>query len=130
VPESAPGPNSFIGWSGQAGLTWLQRVTLPCAAGSHIFFSSATVSCLMKLFFGCTTTVSASKATGSSKYSTPAFWQAAISALRIGRDAFDRSVSPRQNFLNPPPVPEMPTVTLTFCFFAFWKSSATASVTG
>ena len=23
------------------------------------------------------------------------------------------SVSPRQNFLNPPPVPEMPTVTLT-----------------
>ena len=40
------------------------------------------------------------------------------------------SVSPRQNFLKPPPVPEMPTVTLTAPFFAFWNSSATASVTG
>ena len=40
------------------------------------------------------------------------------------------SVSPRQNFLKPPPVPEMPTVTLIYCFFAFWNSSATASVTG
>ena len=40
------------------------------------------------------------------------------------------SVSPRQNFLNPPPVPEIPTVTLIDCFFAFWKSSATASVIG
>jgi hypothetical protein len=130
VPESAPGPNSFIGWSGQAGFTWFQRVTLPCAPGSHIFFSSATVSCLMKLFLGLITTVSASNATGSSKYSMPAFWQSAISAFRIGREAFEMSVSPRQNFLKPPPVPEMPTVTLTCCFFAFWKSSATASVTG
>jgi hypothetical protein len=50
--------------------------------------------------------------------------------LRIGRDALEMSVSPRQNFLNPPPVPDIPTVTLTCCFFAFWKSSATASVTG
>jgi hypothetical protein len=40
------------------------------------------------------------------------------------------SISPRQNFLNPPPVPEMPTVTLTAPFLDFWKSSATASVTG
>ena len=40
------------------------------------------------------------------------------------------SVSPRQNFLNPPPVPEMPTVTRTSPPFAFWNSSATASVTG
>src|SRR6185503_7760143 len=60
----------------------------------------------------------------------PAFWQSAISALRIGREALETSVSLRQNFLKPPPVPEMPTVTLTCCFFAFWKSSATASVTG
>ena len=28
------------------------------------------------------------------------------------------------------PVPEMPTVTLTCCLFAFWNSSATASVIG
>src|SRR5687767_15369451 len=60
----------------------------------------------------------------------PALAQPAISALRIGREAFEMSVSPRQNFLKPPPVPEMPTVTFTCCFFAFWKSSATASVTG
>ena len=40
------------------------------------------------------------------------------------------SVSPRQNFLKPPPVPEMPTVTLIAFFSAFWNSSATASVTG
>ena len=40
------------------------------------------------------------------------------------------SVSPRQNFLKPPPVPEMPTVTLTSPFLAFWNSSATASVIG
>ncbi len=40
------------------------------------------------------------------------------------------SVSPRQNFLKPPPVPEMPTVTLIAPFFAFWNSSATASVIG
>ena len=39
------------------------------------------------------------------------------------------SVSPRQNFWNPPPVPEMPTVTSTFGF-AFWNSSATASLMG
>src|SRR3954470_3932105 len=60
----------------------------------------------------------------------PAFAQSAISAFRIGRDASEISVSPRQNFLKPPPVPEMPTGTLTDCFFAFWKSSATASVIG
>src|SRR5512147_3181981 len=40
------------------------------------------------------------------------------------------SVSPRQNFLKPPPVPEIPTVTFTAPFLAFWYSSATASVTG
>ena len=40
------------------------------------------------------------------------------------------SVSPRQNFLKPPPVPEMPTVTLMTFFFIFWKSSATPSVIG
>lgn len=39
------------------------------------------------------------------------------------------SVSPRQNFLKPPPVPETPTVTFT-PRWAFWNSSATASVIG
>ena len=60
----------------------------------------------------------------------PSFAHSAISLLRIGRDALLMSVSPRQNFLKPPPVPEMPTVTLIAFFSAFWNSSATASVTG
>ena len=50
-------------------------------------------------------------------YSMPAFLQASISFFRIGREASEMSVSPRQNFLKPPPVPEMPTVTLTAPFF-------------
>ena len=40
------------------------------------------------------------------------------------------SVSPRQNFLKPPPVPEMPTVTLDLPRSRFWNSSAIASVIG
>jgi hypothetical protein len=48
----------------------------------------------------------------------------------MGREALLMSVSPRQNFLKPPPVPEMPTVTLTAFFLDFWKSSATPSVMG
>ena len=119
------------GASGQAGLTWFQLVTLPCAAGSHIFFSSATVMLSTKVFFGLTTTVSASKATGSSMYSMPALPAVVHLALRgSAARRSEMSVSPRQNFLKPPPVPEMPTVTLTCCFLAFWNSSATASVTG
>ncbi len=39
------------------------------------------------------------------------------------------SVSPRQNFWKPPPVPEMPTVTRT-PGVTFWNSSATASLMG
>ncbi len=84
----------------------------------------------MKAFFGLMTTVSASKATGSSKYLMPAAAQASISFFRMGREASEMSISPRQNFLKPPPVPEMPTVTLMAFFSAFWNSSATASVIG
>ena len=47
----------------------------------------------------------------------------------MGLDASLMSVSPRQNFWNPPPVPEMPTVTRMFGL-AFWNSSATASLMG
>ena len=39
------------------------------------------------------------------------------------------SVSPRQNFWKPPPVPEMPTVTRV-PGLARWNSSATASLIG
>ena len=39
------------------------------------------------------------------------------------------SISARQNFWKPPPVPEMPTVTRV-SLSAFWNSSATASLIG
>jgi hypothetical protein len=39
------------------------------------------------------------------------------------------SVSPAQNFSNPPPVPDVPTVTLTWGFSP-WKPSAAASLSG
>src|SRR5690606_3795559 len=47
----------------------------------------------------------------------------------MGRDALLMSISPRPNFLNPPPVPETPTVTRTSGPTAR-NSSATASVIG
>jgi hypothetical protein len=92
--------------------------------------SSATVISLAQVLSLWITTVSASNATGISMYLMPASLQAAISFEVIGREASAMSSSPRQNFLKPPPVPEMPTVTLTAPFLAFWNSSATASVIG
>ncbi len=59
-----------------------------------------------------TTTLSASLATTSGLYWMLFDWQTAISLSLIGRDASEMSVSPAQNFSNPPPVPEVPTVTL------------------
>ena len=47
----------------------------------------------------------------------PAFLHFAISFDFIGRDAPEITVSPRQNFLKPPPVPETPTVTLILSLF-------------
>ncbi len=60
---------------------------------------------------------------------TPALAQASVSVALIGREALLMSVSARQNFWKPPPVPEIPTVTRT-PGLAFWNSSATASLTG
>ncbi len=47
----------------------------------------------------------------------------------MGRDALDISVSPAQNFLKPPPVPDTPTVTRTSGLAAM-NSSAIASEMG
>src|SRR5215212_4953512 len=47
----------------------------------------------------------------------------------MGREASEMSVSPAQNFSKPPPVPDVPTVTLTPEFSAL-NSSAIASVSG
>ena len=44
----------------------------------------------------------------------PASLQIVASSSLIGREAFERSVSPRQKRSKPPPVPETPTVTWTF----------------
>ena len=58
------------------------------------------------------------------------FWAAnSRSESLIGREASEITVSPAVNFLNPPPVPEMPTGIWT-CGCSFRKSSAAATVTG
>ncbi len=66
---------------------------------------------------------------GSSTYSTPPFAQSSTSEGLIGREALARSVSPAQNFLKPPPVPLIPTVTW-MPRFARPNSSAIASMIG
>ena len=46
---------------------------------------------------------------------TPFFLQTGTSSSGlIGREASEMSVSPAQNFSNPPPVPDVPTETFTF----------------
>ena len=82
-----------------------------------------------KVFSLLVTTASPSSPTRTSIYSTSSSAQSLTSDSLIGRDASDMSVSPAQNFLNPPPVPETPTVTRT-SFAILLNSSATASVTG
>src|SRR5688500_9618424 len=129
VPDSVPGPNSLSGLSGKPALTCFQLVIVPCAPGSHIFFSSATVRLVAQLFLGLTTTARPSYATGSSMNCICLSAHAFTSAGVIGREAFDMSVSPAQNLRNPPPVPEMPTGTRTFGAHLL-NSSDAAAVTG
>src|SRR4029453_10364280 len=115
--------------SGQPGRTWLHLLTLPCASGSQSVLSSLTVMQDAQSFFGFTMTARPSYAIGSSMYSIPLALHASTSVGLIGRDASEMSVSPLQNFLKPPPVPEIPTVTFALGF-TFWNSSATASLIG
>jgi hypothetical protein len=131
VPESAPAPNSFSGASGQAGLTWFQLGDLALRGRlPHLlqFFDRQLLDegVLRVDHHG-------QRVEGDRQFDVldaGGLAQASISFFRIGREASEMSVSPRQNFLKPPPVPEMPTVTLMAFFFAFWNSSATASVIG
>ena len=60
----------------------------------------------------------------------PLLWQLAYSEALIARDAFARSISPRQNFSKPPPVPEMPTVIADPGWTLRYSSSAAAVVQG
>ena len=97
--------------------------------GSQTFFSSATVRQFAQVFCRLTTTESPSLATVNATHLTPASRHLIASACLIGRDAFARSISLRQNRSKPPPVPEMPTVTRAFVFF-FWNPSAAAIAYG
>jgi hypothetical protein len=87
------------------------------------------VSSVMNVLFLLMTTVRASKATGSSMYSMPLALASSISFAVMGRLASQMSISLRRNFLNPPLVPDSPTVTWTF-LVAIWNSSATAAEIG
>ncbi len=99
--------------------------------GFQIFFSSATVRHVAHVFCRFTTTVRASFATVKARQEpTLLLLHAAASLIFMGRDAFERSVSPRQKRSKPPPVPEIPTVMLTFVAPALRKSSAAAVVYG
>ena len=122
-----PAPKSFSGTFGKPSRTWFQLLTLD--HGSQIFFSSPTVRQFAQVFCRLTTTERPSFATVNATHLTPASRHLIASEFRIGREAFERSISLRQNRSKPPPVPEMPTVTRAFLFF-FWKPSAAAIAYG
>ena len=92
--------------------------------------SSSTVIHWAQVLSLLTMTVRPSMATGISMYSRPASSQSWTSLALMGREASEIWVSPLQNFLNPPPVPETPTVTRTLPSVSLPNSSATASVMG
>ena len=83
----------------------------------------------MTLFWGLTTTAMPSIATGSSMNPTLLSPQSPCSDSLMKREASEMSVSSLQNFLKPPPLPEIPTGTRTL-EKRFWYSSATACVIG
>src|SRR5688500_12499964 len=82
---------------------------------------------LIHVALGLTTMATPPYAARISEQLMPAGLHACSPAGRIGRDASLMSVSPRQNFWNPPPVPDCPTVTRAL-LPAFRNSSATASL--
>ena len=91
--------------------------------------SSSLVKLSTQVLSLLTTTESPSNATGSSTKSILFFDAFFISLPLIGRDASLISISPRVYFLNPPPVPDTPTVIRTLGYI-LPNSSATASVIG
>ena len=80
------------------------------------------------MFLGFTTTEIPSKATGNSTYSTLPSSQSFASVSLMLREAPVIEISPAQNFLKPPPVPDTPMVIRAA--FVRWNSSATASEIG
>src|SRR5829696_867776 len=95
---------------GNLGSTWFQVVAPPCLKISAIClkFSVST-----KLFLDEVTTASPSRPIRNSWYLMPLASHACFSSSLMAREASEMSVSPLQNLVKPPPVPEVPTVTLT-----------------
>ena len=122
-----PGPNSFSGTSGK-----LERMSFQLSTFEPVFqivLSSAVVRQSTQVFALLTTIERPSFATVNATHLTPASRQRIASEFFIGREAFERSISLRQNRSKPPPVPEMPTVTRRGGF-RFWKPSAAAIAYG
>ena len=92
MPESAPGPKSASGSSGNDGSTWFQFVIVPSDSGAQIVCSCSTVMQSIQSFSGFTTTEMPSLAITISVNSMPAAAHLAASSSSIGRDAFERSV--------------------------------------
>ena len=118
-----PGPYKSIGTSGNVLLTSFQLLTELSA--THIEFNSSTVKHVAQSFEDGITTDNASIPTCTSKYFVLFSSHSATSLSFIALDAFDIIVSPGQNFLKPPPVPETPTEIFT-SGFKMVNSSATA----
>ena len=97
--------------AGHSGLMSDHFFVVP--SSTHIFLRSSTVKSSTQYFLYLTTTDKPSFAILNSVYSIPASSSSAFSSSLIGREAFEKSVSPAMNFSNPPPVPDTPTVTLT-----------------
>ena len=113
--------------SGHEGSTSFHVFAVPAA--EKIFLTWSTVSCLAQVFCLFTTMVRPSKATGISMNSILCALHASTSDGLMAREALAMSVSPLPKRLKPPPVPDMPTVTLTLGAI-FENSSATASAMG
>src|SRR5918996_403645 len=112
---------SLSGTSGKPARTWLQLLTFEPV--SQIRLSSSVVRQFTHVLLRFTTIAIPSFATVSESQRTLFSRHRWCSELLIGREAFERSVSPRQKRSKPPPVPEMPTVTWTPRFLR-WNISA------
>src|SRR3990170_128874 len=138
VPLSVPGPYNLIRRAGQDALSSLHRVTwgpAPPHAPAEVFDVQIRQSCFtvrvwtQSLDLGTTIVRPSYPILNSVMFVIGGTWAAHMSRsdCLIGRDASLRSVSPRQNFWKPPPVPLIATVTWR-C--GLLKSLAHAAVMG
>ena len=96
VPESVPGAEELERHVRESRADVFQLSTFE--PGSQIYLSSATERHVAQVFCLLTTTVSASFATVNAFHGTTLLsWHDFASAIRIGRDASEMSVSPWQN---------------------------------